>query len=595
MSIIFLELWLIVVYTLFMNPLKNYDPTLIIKPYKGKLYKGQWPTVPEMVEISVDRVPERACFTDFEGTAAAKNTLTYSQVYKIVKDLAYWIMGQGIQKGDRIAVTGKNSPEWASVYLASLFAGAIICPLDYALHNSEQENLLATAKPKLFFVDEEKYPYYISKPQDFSVYSLSPKFADTYVYNLKAPQCQLSQVLLEDTATILFTSGTTGKPKAVMLSHKNLVSDAYIAQQNMKLYYTDVFYALLPIHHAYTMQAVFIEGLSVGSEIVFGKSMASSRMVRELKEGNVTMLLGVPLLFNKLASGIIKGIKGKGLLAYAFIRCLMSFSYFCRKVFHLNPGKKIFSSILEKAGISKVRIAICGGGPLAKSVFRFFNQMGINFVQGYGLTETSPIIALNPIEHFKIKSVGSYFAGHMEMKILNPNEEGIGEIAVKGPMVMQGYYQMEEETAKVFTPDGFFKTGDLGWLDKENYLMLSGRVKNMIVTEGGKNVYPEEIEDAFQLETDIAQITVQGYIANKDTRSEELEALVYPSDDFYAEIKMERSSPGASLIAKERMEHIVNKINRKLLPYQRITKVTLLESPLETTTTLKVKRKYHSS
>ena len=160
---------------------------------------------------------------------------------------------------------------------------------------------------------------------------------------------------------------------------------------------------------------------------------------------------------------------------------------------------------------------------------------------------------------------------------------------------MQGYYQMEEETAKVFTPDGFFKTGDLGWLDKENYLMLSGRVKNMIVTEGGKNVYPEEIEDAFQLETDIAQITVQGYIANKDTRSEELEALVYPSDDFYAEIKMERSSPGASLIAKERMEHIVNKINRKLLPYQRITKVTLLESPLETTTTLKVKRKYHSS
>ena len=177
----------------------------------------------------------------------------------------------------------------------------------------------------------------------------------------------------------------------------------------------------------------------------------------------------------------------------------MGFSYCCKKVFGFSPCKKLFKSILDKASIGTIRIAICGGGPLAESVFKFYNQMGINFVQGYGLTETSPIITLNPVEHFKIQSVGRYFVDYMSLKINEPNEDGIGEICVKGPMVMQGYYKMPEETAKVFTKDGWFKTGDLGWLDKENYVMLSGRSKNMIVTEGGKNVYPEEIEDSFQL------------------------------------------------------------------------------------------------
>ena len=284
-----------------------------------------------------------------------------------------------------------------------------------------------------------------------------------------------------------------------MLSHKNLVSDCYIAQTHMNIYHNDVFYALLPIHHAYTMLAVFIETISVGAEVVFGKSMAVNRLMHELKEGKITMLLGVPMLFNKLIQGIMKGVKEKGAVVYGLIRFLMGISYLIKKIFKVNPGKKMFKAVLEKANLATIRIAICGGGPLAKSVFKLYNEMGIDFVQGYGLTETSPIIALNPVQHFKIESVGKYFVDYMQMKILDPNEDGVGEIAVKGPMVMQGYYNMPTETSLMFTEDGWFKTGDLGWLDSENYLMLSGRVKNMIVTEGGKNVYPEEIEDKFQL------------------------------------------------------------------------------------------------
>ena len=359
-----------------------------------------------------------------------------------------------------------------------------------------------------------------------------------------------------------------------------------------------MFYALLPIHHAYTMLAVFIESISVGAEIVFGKSMATARLLKELKEGKITMLLGVPLLFNKFAAGITKGIKEKGLLVHGIMRFLMEISYLLKKM-GINVGRALFKPILEKAGLSTIRIAICGGGPLAKSVFKFYNQLGIDFVQGYGLTETSPIIALNPIEHFKLESVGSYFAPHMEMKILNPNEDGIGEICVKGPMVMQGYYKKpgqidKEETAKVFTEDGWFKTGDLGWLDDENYLMLSGRSKNMIVTSGGKNVYPEEIEDSFQLAGDIQQITVQGYKTGENGVSEEIEALIFPSDEAFKKLSLDKEnlSENDKAAIHAHIKQIVEKINRNLQPYQKITRFTILEKPLEMTTTLKVKRNY---
>lgn len=565
-------------------------PWAFLEDWRGKIFSGEWPTLPEMFKITAARYPDRPCFTDF---TPEKHTLTYSEVLKNIDRLASWLNAAGVDRGSRIAVTGKNSPEWATVYLSALFAGAIIVPIDYGLHDAEIENLLNTAKPLFFFVDEEKYDYFMEHPHGAQIYSLSPKHQDTYVYTLETPGTRLIEPALEtDTAAILFTSGTTGNPKGVMLSHRNLVSDCYIAQTNLTIYSTDVFYALLPIHHSYTMLAVFIEAISVGAEIVFAKSMAVSKMLKELKEGKITMLLGVPLLFNKLLAGIMKGIRDKGPVVYGIMKFLMGVSYFTKKVFKVNPGKTLFKAVLEKASISTLRIAICGGGPLAASVFKVYNELGIDFIQGYGLTETSPIIALNPKEHFKIESVGKFFAPYMEMKILEPNEDGIGEVAVKGPMVMQGYYQMPEATAEVFTEDGWFKTGDLGRLDNENYLYLAGRAKNMIVTEGGKNVYPEEIENQFQLYTDIEQITVQGYIIDTATKSEGIEALVYPSDDLYKKLKIMRDDPTQKTQVQEAIEQIIAEVNKKLQPYARISRTTILDAPLEMTTTKKVKRTY---
>ena len=568
-------------------------PWAFLDAWRGKKFTGEWPTLPEMFEITAERFPDRNCLTVFEPD---RITLTYRETLAAIKKLAGWLTAHGVKKGTHIAVSGKNSSEWAIVYLAALYAGGTIIPIDYGLHTYEIASLLKTAKPLFFFVDEEKYDYFMeeSKTQSFigEVYSLNGNHADRYVYNLQAEPLAAYFPLREtDTAAILFTSGTMGNPKGVMLSHRNIVSDCYIAQSHLTIFESDIFYALLPIHHSYTMVAVFIEAISVGAEIVFGKSLVVSRMLRELKEGKITMLLGVPLLFNKLLAGIMKGVRSKGVFVYGIIRFLMGVSYLIKKTTGKNIGKTLFKSVLEKANLTTLRIAISGGGPLSKEVFRAYNEFGIDFVQGYGLTETSPIIALNPKEHFKIESVGSYFHPYMEMKILDPDENGRGEICAKGPMIMQGYYNMPEETAAVLSEDGWFRTGDIGWLDDEKYLYLCGRAKNLIVTSGGKNVYPEEIENAFQMYyNDIEQITVMGYHPADDLTSEEIEVLVYPTDELYKTLNLDRGTPAGDSAAYKRMAAIVDIVNKELLPYQRITKITLLNKPLEMTTTKKVKR-----
>jgi len=302
----------------------------------------------------------------------------------------------------------------------------------------------------------------------------------------------------------------------------------------------------------------------------------------------------VPLLFNKVLGGILKAVREKGVLVYGLIRALMSLSGLIKKVTGVNPGKHMFHSILDKASLATIRICISGGGPLAPSIFRLYNQLGIDFVQGYGLTETSPILTLNPTDAYIETSVGRIIPG-LEMKVLDPDENGVGEIAVKGPMVMMGYYEMPEETAAMFTEDGWFRTGDLGYLDGQNYLYLTGRAKSMIVTEGGKNVYPEEIENRFQLFEEVEQVLVRGYIEDAKTQSEGIEALLYPSVDHFrarAGREDDKSSPeGVDWEAAESsVRRVVEEVNQHLLPYQKISRITVLRSPMEETTTKKVKR-----
>ncbi|MDR2144075.1 MAG: AMP-binding protein [Treponema sp.] len=552
-------------------------PWAFLEDYRGRFFNGQWPTLPEMFKITCSRYGERPCLTIYEPD---RISLTYNESLKKIESVARWLHGKGIKKGDKIAVTGKNSPEWAVAYMGVLFAGATVVPIDYQLKTEEMDLLIKTSKARMLFVDEEKFTRYRDGVCGLEEVISLKKGTGTYVYDLDGPEAVIEQAESEDLAAILFTSGTMGNPKGVMLTHENLVSDCYLAQGHMDIFHTDVFYALLPIHHAYTMLAVLIETLSVGAEVVFGKRMVTKAILKDLKEAKITMLLAVPLLFNKVLASIIKGIREKGPVAYGFISFLMAVSGFIKKVFKVNPGKKMFGFILEKASLTTLRIGICGGGPLAPSVFRKYNQLGIDFVQGYGLTETSPIINLNPVEEYKETSVGKVVP-YVDMKILDPDERGVGEVILKGPMVMKGYFEMPGETAEAFTPDGYLKTGDLGYLDSENYLYLTGRAKNMIVTEGGKNVYPEEIENEFQLFEEIDQILIRGYTEGKTT-TEHIEALVYSAEDW--------AGGKSEAEIKDRVNAIISEVNQRLLPYQRIERTEILSEPMEMTTTKKIKR-----
>ncbi len=554
---------------------KVFDPLLYIEPYRGKTFSGEWPTLPEMIQITEEKFSGKTAFRAFIPN---ERSYTYGELIAHCRRIARFLCETGVSKGDRVGVTGKNSPEWGIAYLSVLFAGAVVVPIDYSLSREEASGLLTRAGVKALFADGEVLEYYReTHGSEYAVYSLIPG-KEQFLLDLKAEgECTPELPGENDLAAILFTSGTTGVSKGVMLTHANLVSDCYLAQGNMNLYPTDVFYALLPLHHSYTMLAVFIEGLSVGAEIIFGSSLVVSQLLKELKAGKVTMFLGVPMLFNKIIKSLMKGIRDKGVVVYGLIKAMMFLSGTIKKLTGVNVGKAFFGGILDKVSLRTNRICISGGGPLPASTFRMYNQLGIDFVQGYGLTETSPILCLNPTYAFNVNSVGKIIP-RVEGKIYEPDEDGVGEFCVKGPMVMQGYYENPEATADVIDGEGWFHTGDMGYLDSKNYLFLTGRAKSLIVTEGGKNVFPEEIEDKFQLYDEIEQILIRGYVLDKKMKTEGIEALIYP----VPEGDVDRS--------EKRMNDIISEVNRELKSYQKITRLTILDKPMEMTSTRKIKR-----
>jgi long-chain acyl-CoA synthetase len=562
-------------------------PWDFLEEHRGKSFRGQWPTIPQMFEITCSRFGDRRAFTAYEPAVLS---LTYDQALEQVRRTAAYLCSRGIKRGDRIALAGKNSPEWAVAYLATLFAGAVVVPLDYQLKVEELAGLIEFSGAELLFVDEEKYDgfeaFCSAIKEEISLSTSKPG----YIMDLSGTgPFRREAVGDEELAAILFTSGTTGDPKGVMLTHRNLVSDTYLAQANLSITCNDVFYALLPLHHSYTMTAVFLEAISVGAQIVFGKKMVSKQILGDLKRGKVTMFLGVPMLFNRLLAGLNNGLREKGAAVYALIHLLMAVSGALKKFCRMNPGKRMFGFLLEKLSLEHIRICISGGGPLPASTFRQYNQLGIDFVQGYGLTETSPIVTLNPTDRFKVASVGKLIP-RVEALIVDPDEQGRGEITLKGPMVMRGYYNNPAATREAFTPEGYFLTGDVGYLDREDYLYLTGRKKSMIVTTGGKNVYPEEIEDRFQLYDEIEQILVRGYIADKRRKSEAIEALIFPRAEHYSPEEPEAWHGFDSQEVRDSLQRIIDEVNGTLLPYQRISRFRVLETPMEVSSTKKIKR-----
>ena len=556
-------------------------PWRYLDQYRGKFFDSEWPSLAQMFDISVERFPDNRCF---EAFSPKHITFTYKEAKAQFDKVARWLYSQGVRKGDRVAVSGKNSPEWAIAYMGIVYMGAIVVPVDAALSNSEIEHLVDFVEIKGIFLDGDRFDAVGENGKyGFKVCLEERNHEDTYILNLPdvGPK-PIKEPESSDLAAFLFTSGTTGTPKAVMLTHENLVFDSHCVQAFMNVRPTDVFYAILPIHHAYTMLAVFIESMANGSNLVFGKRLVVSSILKEMKEGHVNMLLAVPMLYNKIFSAIMKGIEKKGKLVSTLIKAMMAVCGFIKQTTGLNPGRVVFRGIRDKVSLADNRICISGAGPLPAETFKVFNQLGVDFIQGYGLTETSPIVTLNPAYSYQYSSIGKPFPG-VEIDFINKDEQGNGEIITRGKHVMKGYYKNPEATAETIDKDGWLRTGDVGYMDKNGFVYITGRAKNIIVTEGGKNVFPEEIEDHFQLYYDIDQICVLGYVADEKMKLEGVACLIHPS----AEAKREYPDSGAMQM---HMEQIVEDVNRELLPYKRIRRVFVVDEPLEMTSTKKVKR-----
>lgn len=558
-----------------------------LDPYRGKLFNDYWPTLTQIFLMSVDKFPDRICFTKFNPNRVS---LTYKEVYENLINISSYLREHGLEKGDKVAINGKNSIEWAIAYLSVNFAGGVVVPLDnqHSIQKVKELSLFSDCKfiladkNILHSLDKEDSSFLPSFSLCMSLLGKSSKYESMMSCKAKEKMEPLSGNE-DDIAAILFTSGTTGNEKGAVLTQKNIVSDIYQAKddQFLQLDENDILYALLPLHHSYCCTAVLLVSVTFGSECVFGQGIAVSRMVNDLTRGNVTVFMGIPLLYNKLLSGILREVKKKGFVTNATVRTLMAINGFFKQYFKINIFRNFFNKkLLSKVGFAHNRILICGAGPLSPKVFKQYQQLGLDFIQGYGLTEASPILTLNPISKFKVDSVGKLFR-LVEAKIVNPDSSGVGEIVVKGPNICQGYYKDEKNTKELFDKDGWMKTGDLGYLDKEDYLYLKGRAKNIIVSEGGKNIYPEEIEDLFQLHNQINQILIRGYKEESDSFSEYIEAVINPNEEYF-ENKVDKID--------EEINEVVKIVNKQLSGYEKIKKVTIVDKPMIMTSTKKIKR-----
>jgi long-chain acyl-CoA synthetase len=500
---------------------------------------------------------------------------TFGEVLGYVRKMAEYLKEKGIKKGDFVALVSENRPEWGWGYLAIQWAGGTVIPLDARLTDVERRFLMDFAGVKgvicsrdyLMEMEEAK------KELKFD-FILSMEDLDKIFEKYKG----IDRVELdsEDLAEILFTSGTTGSPKGVMLTHENIMSDLEGLYQIIDVNENDVFFSILPLHHVYECTGGFLAPIYTGASVAYASSLRPNVMLEEMREIRPTVWLTVPLVLEKIYQKILKTLNEQKGVKKVLINLMKTFA-------KGRLSKRIKASL----GLDRVRYVISGGAALPEWVSKGLEDLGFPILQGYGLSETSPILTLNPPHSPRNRSVGLPIPG-AEIRLFEVNERGEGEIAAKGPMVMKGYYKNEKATKEVFY-DGWFLTGDIGYFDEDGYLYITGRKKAVIVTKGGKNIYPEEIENKLTESPYIEEVLVFGAI-NPETGEEEVQALVYPNLDEVRSIAHKMGKVPDDDFIYELISKEIERLSKDLAPYKRIKRFALRYEEFPKTTTRKIKR-----
>lgn len=556
------------------------------------------PNVKRMMEDSTALYGDRPAFHEKPSHKEPYHTYTYHDAMTRINRIGTALHAKGY-RGAKISVIGENSYAWATAYLAIVCGAGVVVPLDKELSKAELEQLLIIAEVEGVFYSQKyakifeeiradgktKLTLFVNNnatPEELKDYEIS---VDALIEDGKKlleegnRDYLDAQIDNEKLGVLLFTSGTTGFAKGVMLSHKNISAELMIPTVVMGIVPTDVFFSFLPLHHSYEGTCGMLVPLAQGASIAYCEGLRY--ILDNLKEAKPSVFLAVPLLFENLYTKIWQNARKNG--KEKLLRGVLKVNKVTKKI-GIDLGKVFFKQIKELFG-GNMRIFIAGGAAINPEIIHGFKAFGVNMVQGYGLTECSPICALNPIEGGKAEGAG-YLVPGFDAKIDDPDPEtGIGEICIKGDMVMMGYYQNQEATDEVMEGE-WFHTGDYGFVDPERFVHITGRKKNVIITKNGKNVFPEELEYLLGISPVFGEVMV--FQAESGLNDDTIIAVVaIPNDE---EI-VERLGEGAAdeAIGKLFWEE-VDKVNATLPIFKKIRKVYLRKEPFDATTSKKIKR-----
>ena len=548
----------------------------------------------DMLKKTGEAYGERPAFMFKTETVGKFKIITHKEFRDEINALGTALVKMGL-KDKRIAVISENRYEWEQAYLSVVTGTGVVVPLDKALPENEIESLILRSQVEAIFYSN-KYTEVMdnlrNKKNTNLKYFISMDLEENTngIYSQKAlvekgkkliaegnKKFLEAKIYPEEMGIMLFTSGTTAMSKAVMLSHKNLASNIMDIQQTFDIDENDRLLSFLPLHHVFECTAGFLYPMSVGACVCFCEGV--KHMADNIKEFEITALISVPAVYEVIYRKLIKGIEKKGKLET--VRKGVKISQALLKL-KIDVRKKLFKEIHANLG-GKLRLALAGGAALDPQTQKGFNDLGITLLQGYGLTESAPVIAAETPKNRKIGSIGKRLP-NVEVKIENPDEDGVGELLAKGPNIMLGYYENEEATKSTLDKEGWLHTGDLARIDKEGYIYIAGRKKSVIVLNNGKNVYPEELENLLNKVEGIKESFV--YEKKDDDGDVKVCSKIVYDKDLIKELY---NIEGEDNI-KEFLWNKVKEINNLMPKYKYIREMIITEEELIKTTTLKIKR-----
>ena len=569
------------------------------EPYETTNYK----TVKEFFTKSINEFAERPCILEKPDHKEPYKTFTYKEFGNDVIALGTAMIKLLNLKDKRVIIIGETQYDWYISYMAMLCGVGIAVPVDRELPLNELENVVRRSRASAIIYSPKKeddikkiketmpeVEYYIEMKSDKDLNGKDVGInylIDNGKRIVNSGDNSFMEIEIDpkEFKVLLFTSGTTSNSKGVMLCNKNLAENINAVNAYVKIYPTDRFFSVLPLHHTYESTIGFLVPIAIGCSIAVCEGLRY--IVPNLQEAKPTALLTVPLLVESIYKKINETIKKshKEKLVNSMIHITNGL-----KTVGIDIKKKVFKEIYDNLG-GNIRIIVSAAAPIDKKVGNWIEDIGIMFLQGYGLTETAPIAALTPDYKPMVGSAGKAVV-QAQIRVDNPNENGEGEIMIKSPTLMLGYYEDEEATREAIEPDGYFHSGDVGYINEDGFIYITGRSKNVIVTQNGKNIYPEEIEMLLDKIPEIKEVMVYGKAPEgeeakrKDDKELIITARVIPDKEKKEELHGNISDEEVKKIIWEQ----IKQVNKKLTSYKAVKSLELKEGEFEKTSTMKIKR-----